>query len=49
MTGHVLRRLPCYLAGDNVLLAVFDWKPEKPDTLEGYESNKARSIDDGRL
>ena len=22
---------------------------EKRDTLEGYESNKARSIDDGRL
>ena len=22
---------------------------EKSDTLEGYESNKARSIDDGRL
>ena len=28
LTGHVLRRLACHLAGDNVLQAVFDREPE---------------------
>ena len=28
LTGHALQRLPCHLAGDNVLPVVFDREPE---------------------